>query len=102
MIMGIVGWLVVALIVGYIASRFVNLHGDDPRFGFAAAIAGALVAAIVYTLVSGAGVTAFNIWSLIWAAVGAVVAITIWHVVRSRFASHDVGTRRSSYSYTGR
>jgi uncharacterized membrane protein YeaQ/YmgE (transglycosylase-associated protein family) len=102
MILGIIGWLIVAMVVGFIASRLVDLHGDDPRLGFGAAVAGALVAAIGYTLISGAGVTAFNVWSLIWAAIGAVVATVVWHAVRSRFVSHDVGTRRSSYSYTGR
>ena len=102
MILGIIEWLIVALVVGFIASRLVDLHGDDPRLGFGAALAGALVAAIGYTLVSGAGVSAWNLWSLIWATVGAVVASTVWHAVRSRFVSHDVGTRRNSYSYTGR
>ena len=102
MILGIIGWLIVAMVVGFVASRLVDLHGDDPRLGYGVAVAGALVGAIAYTLVSGAGVSGFNVWSLIWAAVGAVVACVAWHAVRSRFVSHDVGTRRSSYSYTGR
>ena len=102
MILGIIGWLIVAIVVGFIASRLVDLHGDDPLFGFGAAVAGALVAATVYTLVTGAGVSAWNLWSLIWATVGAVVASALWHAVRSRYVSHDVGTRRSSYSTTGR
>ena len=103
MVLGIIAaWLVVGLVVGYIASRVVDLHGDDPRFGFAAAGAGALVGAVAYTLSSGATMSAWNPWSFVWAAVGATGAVIIWHAVRSRFVSHESQTRRSSYSYTGR
>ena len=45
MIFGIIGWLAVALLVGFIASKVVDLHGDDPRLGYVAACAGAVVAA---------------------------------------------------------
>ncbi len=102
MILGIISWLVVALLVGFIAGKVVNLRGDDPRLGFAAACGGALVAAVLYTVISGAGVSAWNPWSLLAAATGAVIAVAGWHVVRSRSISHESHTRRSSYSSTGR
>ena len=103
MVLGIIAaWLAVGLVVGFIASRVVNLHGDDPRFGLAAAGAGALVGAVAYTLSSGATMSAWNLWSFVWAAVGAVVAVIVWHGVRSRFVSRESQTNRSSYSYTGR
>lgn len=102
MILGIIGWLVMALLVGFIASKFVNLRGDDPRLGLAAACAGAIVAAVLYTLISGTGVAAWNPWSLLAAATGAVVGVIGWHIVRSRSISHESHTRRSSYSSTGR
>jgi len=102
MILGIISWLVVAILVGFTASKVVNLRGDDPRLGFAAACGGALVAAVLYTLISGASVSAWNPWSLLMAATGAVVAVAGWHVVRSRSISRESYTRRSSYSSTGR
>ena len=103
MIFGIVSWLLVALVVGFVASKVVNLRGDDPRLGVAAACAGGLVAAVLYTLISGAGVSAWNPAALTAAAVGAVLGVVAWHVVRSRTISHDNNfTRRSSYSSTGR
>ena len=103
MVLGIIAaWLAAGLVVGFIVSRMIDLHGDDPRFGFAAACAGALVGAVGYTLASSASMSAWNLWSFVWAAVGAAVAVLIYHAVRSRFVSRDVGTRRSSYSYTGR
>jgi uncharacterized membrane protein YeaQ/YmgE (transglycosylase-associated protein family) len=101
MILGIISWLVVALIVGFIASKVVNLRGDDPLLGFAAACGGALIAAVFYTLISGAGVSAWNPWSLLMAATGAIIGVAGWHVVRSRSISRESHTRRSSYSSTG-
>ena len=98
----IAAWLVVGVVVGYIASRVVDLHGDDPRFGFAAAGAGALVGAVAYTLASAAAMSAWNLSSFVWAAIGAAAAVIVWHAVRSRSVSRETQTRRSSYSYYGR
>jgi uncharacterized membrane protein YeaQ/YmgE (transglycosylase-associated protein family) len=102
MIIAIIGWIVVGLLVGLAASKFIDLRGDDPRLGFAAACGGALVAAILYTLSSGAGVSAWIPWSLFAAAIGAIAGVFSWHLVRSRSISRDGYTRRSSYSSTGR
>ena len=102
MILGIVSWLAVALLVGFIASKIVNLGGDDPRLGMAAAGAGAIGAAVVYTVISGSGVSAWNPWGLLAAATGAVIGVVAWHGVRSRSISRESYTRRSSYSTTGR
>jgi uncharacterized membrane protein YeaQ/YmgE (transglycosylase-associated protein family) len=97
MILGIIGWLVLGLLVGFVVSKFVDLHGDDPILGIGAAVGGAFVAAILYTVISGAGVSAWNPWSLLWAAVGSVAGVTTCHVIRSRYVSREAYSRRSSY-----
>jgi uncharacterized membrane protein YeaQ/YmgE (transglycosylase-associated protein family) len=97
MILGILGWLIVGLIVGFVASKVINLRGDDPKLGTAAACGGALVMGVLYTLISGVAVRPWNIWSLLSALIGAVVAVAVWHGVRARFVSHDVQTVRRSY-----
>jgi uncharacterized membrane protein YeaQ/YmgE (transglycosylase-associated protein family) len=102
MILGIISWLVVALLVGFIASKIVNLRGDDPRLGFAAACAGGIVGAVLYTIISQAPVSAWNPWSLLTATVGAIIGVVAWHAIRSRSISRESYTRRSSYSSTGR
>ena len=94
---GILGWIAVGLIVGFLASKAVNLRGDDPRLGIGAAAGGALFAAVLYTVISGDGVSAWNTWSLLCAAAGALVAVVIFHAVRSRSISHASQTSRSSY-----
>jgi uncharacterized membrane protein YeaQ/YmgE (transglycosylase-associated protein family) len=98
MIIGIiVGWIAIGLVVGLIASKFVDLHGDDPRLGFGVACGGAVVAAALYSIISGAGVSAWHGWALLFAVMGAAGAAVAWHLVRSRFVSRESYTTRRSY-----
>ena len=97
MFVGLLGWVVLGLIVGFVASKFVNLRGDDPRFGIGVAALGAVVAGAAYSIISGDGVSPWNLWSLIFAAAGAVVGAVAWHAVRSRSISKAPYTHRSSY-----
>ncbi len=97
MIMGVFGWVVVGLLVGFIASKIVNLHGDDPMGGIGVATIAAVVMAAAYTIISGDGVSAWNLWSIIFAAMGAIAGVITWHLVRSRFVSRAPQTSRRSY-----
>jgi uncharacterized membrane protein YeaQ/YmgE (transglycosylase-associated protein family) len=86
MLMGIIGWVIVGLIAGFAASKFVNLRGDDPNIGIGLGGVGAVVGGALYSVISGAGVTAFNIWSLLFACIGAAAAVGTWHAMRRRSA----------------
>ena len=97
MLFGIIGWIVVGLVVGFIVSKLVNLRGDDPRLSIGVAAVGAVVAAALYSLISGAGVSPWNPWSLFWATIGAVIGAVAWHAVRSRYISHARYEPRRSY-----
>jgi uncharacterized membrane protein YeaQ/YmgE (transglycosylase-associated protein family) len=97
LIVGVFGWVVIGVIVGFVVSKFVNLRGDDPKLGIAAAVAGAIMAAVLHTMISGTAVSTWNTWSAIWAALGATIAVVIFHLVRSRTISHEVQTSRRSY-----
>jgi uncharacterized membrane protein YeaQ/YmgE (transglycosylase-associated protein family) len=97
MFLGILGWIVVGLIVGFIVSRVVNLRGDDPRMGIGAAVGGAVAAGALYSMISAGGVTAWNLWGLMWAAIGSVLAVVLWHLIRSRTISHERYVPRRSY-----
>lgn len=96
-LLAIVEWVVVGLIVGFIASKVVNLRGDDPRLGILAAAGGAVVAAALYTFFSGAGMGAWRPWALAWAAAGGIFGALVWHGVRSRYVSHERYVPRRSY-----
>ena len=97
MLMGIVGWVIVGLAVGFIVSKVLDLHGDDPLLGIGMSVGGAVVFAVIYTVISGAGVSSFNLWSLLFAAIGAGVGTAAWHLIRSKSVSHAPYSRRSSH-----
>ena len=97
MILGVVGWIVIGFVIGFTTSKIIDLHGDDPMLGTGVACGGAVLAGVVYTIVSGAGVSAWNVRSLMYAAIGAAVTLIVWHAVRARFVSREPYTRRSSY-----
>jgi len=97
MLLGLVGWVAVGLIIGFIVSKFLDLHGDDPNLGIGVAAASAIIVAGAYSWLSGAGVSAWNVWSLLFAAIGAVAGLVVWHGIRSRYVSRTPHTRRRSY-----
>lgn len=90
-------WLITGIVVGFIASKIVNLRGDDPRLGMAAAAIAAIITGWLYCLIRGVAISGFNLRSIIAAAIAAVVVAIFWHLVRSRFISHDAYTTRQSY-----
>lgn len=96
MVAGIIGWVVVGVLVGFVSSKLVNLRGDDPKLGMIAAVLGAVVGAIVYRLASGVEVRGWNAHSLLAAAVGAAAATVLWHAIRSRTISHITHAPRRS------
>jgi hypothetical protein len=97
MFLGLVGWVVVGLVVGFIVSKVLDLHGDDPKLGIGVAAAGAVVGGFLYSLVSGAPVSAWNFWSIVFAAVGGGAGAAVWHGVRSRYVSRSSYSVRRSY-----
>jgi hypothetical protein len=97
MFLGFLGWVVVGLVVGFIVSKALNLHGDDPKLGIGVAVGGAIVGGFLYSVIGGAAVSAWNPWSILSAAVGAGAGAAIWHGVRSRYVSRGGYTPRRSY-----
>jgi uncharacterized membrane protein YeaQ/YmgE (transglycosylase-associated protein family) len=86
MLIGVVGWVVLGIIVGFIASKVVSLRGDDPRMGIVASAGGALVGGCLYSFFSGMAVTSFNPKSLLFAAIAAVVVLVAFHSWRWKVA----------------
>jgi uncharacterized membrane protein YeaQ/YmgE (transglycosylase-associated protein family) len=80
--MGIIAWIIVGLIAGALAKLV--LPGDDPG-GFIVTIligiVGAFVGGFVFNLFGGAGVSGFNIWSILVATVGAIILLLIYRLV---------------------
>jgi uncharacterized membrane protein YeaQ/YmgE (transglycosylase-associated protein family) len=83
MFIGLISWIIVGLIVGFIASKNVKLHGDDPKLGLACGAVGAVTGGVLYRIVSGADL-GFSLWSILSASLGAIVVVVAWHVMRRR------------------
>jgi len=87
--MGILSWIIVGLIAGLLGKLI--MPGDDPGgiiVTILLGIAGAFVGGFVFNLFGGAGVTGFNIWSIIVATIGAIILLAIYRAL--------VGGRRAT------
>jgi uncharacterized membrane protein YeaQ/YmgE (transglycosylase-associated protein family) len=87
MVMGVIGWIVLGLIAGFIASKLVNKRGEGLPFDILLGIVGAVIGGWIFNAVGSAGVTGFNLWSLFVAVIGAVALLVVWHALR-RSVSH--------------
>ena len=83
--MGILAWIVVGLIAGALAKLI--MPGDDPGgiiVTIIIGIVGAFVGGFVVNLLGGAGVSGFNIWSILVATLGAIILLAIYRLVAPR------------------
>ena len=79
--MSIIGWIVLGLISGWIASKIVNRSGEGFFLDIILGIVGAIVGGFIFNAVGSVGVTGFNIWSMLVAIVGAVIVLWIYHAL---------------------
>jgi uncharacterized membrane protein YeaQ/YmgE (transglycosylase-associated protein family) len=77
--MGILSWIILGLIAGWIASKIVNKTGSGMFMDIALGVVGAIVGGILAGLVGLGGVTGVNIGSIIIAVIGAVIVLWVYH-----------------------
>jgi uncharacterized membrane protein YeaQ/YmgE (transglycosylase-associated protein family) len=82
--MGIISWLILGLIAGFIGSKLVNKRGDGLILDIVLGIVGAFVGGFIFHLLGFAGVSGLNLWSMLVAVIGAVVVLVIYHAVAGR------------------
>ena len=84
--MSIIGWLILGLIAGFIASKIVNKSGESIVIDIVLGIIGAGVGGFLFSFFGAAPVTGLNTYSMIVAVVGAIVVLFIYHDVTGRRA----------------
>jgi len=84
--MSIIGWLVLGLIAGFIASKIVNNAGEGPLLDIVLGIVGALVGGFLFNQFGAVGVTGFNLYSMGVAVIGAIVVLVLYHALFARRA----------------
>ena len=82
--MGIVSWIILGLIAGFIGSKIVDKQGQGLWLNIALGVVGALVGGFLFDLFGATGVTGFNIYSMIVAVVGSTVVLLIYNAVTGR------------------
>lgn len=83
MFMGIVSWIVLGLIAGFIASKIVNKRGEGPSLDILLGIIGAVIGGWFFSAAGATGVTGLNVWSVMVAVVGALALVAAGHAIRS-------------------
>ncbi len=80
--MGILTWVIIGLVAGLLGKLI--MPGDDPGgiiVTILLGIVGAFVGRFVVNLFGGAGVTGFNIWSVLVATLGAIILLAIYRAL---------------------
>jgi uncharacterized membrane protein YeaQ/YmgE (transglycosylase-associated protein family) len=84
--MGILSWLVVGLIAGFIGSKVVNRSGEGLVRDVILGVIGAVVGDAIFTELGLVGVTGVNPTSIVIAAIGAIVVLVVYHLLTSQRA----------------
>ena len=91
--MSIIGWIVLGLIAGFIASKIVNKRGEGILLDVVLGIVGAIAGGWVFSLFGATGATGLNLYSLLVAVVGAVLVLLAYHAIEGATHRHHHAVR---------
>lgn len=84
--MGILAWIFVGLIAGFLASKVVNRTGEGMVRDILLGVVGAIVGGWIFNAMGEPGVNGVNIYSILVAFVGGVVVLVLYHALFGRRA----------------
>ncbi|MCW2275980.1 GlsB/YeaQ/YmgE family stress response membrane protein [Rhodoblastus acidophilus] len=76
--MGLLSWIILGAIAGFVGSKLVHGSGQGLLLNVALGIVGALVGGYLATLLGMGGVSGFNLWSVIVSIAGAVIVLVVY------------------------
>ena len=82
--MSFLAWIILGLVAGFIGSKLVNKRGEGLILDIVLGIIGAVAGGWLFNMFGASGVTGLNLYSLLVAVVGAVIALVLYHAVRAR------------------
>lgn len=85
--MGVIAWLIMGLISGFIASKLVNKQGEGALMDIVLGIVGAFVGGFIAKPLGFDGISGFDIRSILISVVGAVVVLVVYHALQKRGAA---------------
>ena len=77
--MSIIGWIILGLIAGFIASKIVNKTGLGFFVDLFLGIVGAIVGGVIFSALGASGITGLNLYSMVVAVIGAVIVLVAYH-----------------------
>jgi len=80
--MSFLAWIILGLVAGFIGSKLVNKRGEGVILDIVLGIIGAVAGGWLFNMFGASGVTGLNLYSLLVAVVGAVIALVLYHAVR--------------------
>jgi uncharacterized membrane protein YeaQ/YmgE (transglycosylase-associated protein family) len=84
--MSLLAWIILGLVAGFVASKIVNQSGEGFVLDIVLGIVGAVTGGWVFHAFGRAGVTGFNLYSLLVAVAGSVLLLVVFHAVMGRRA----------------
>jgi uncharacterized membrane protein YeaQ/YmgE (transglycosylase-associated protein family) len=82
--MGIISWIILGLIAGFIGSKIVDKQGQGFWLNIALGIVGALVGGFLFDQLGASGVTGLNVYSMLVAIIGSIVVLLLYNAVTGR------------------
>ena len=82
--MSIIGWLILGLIAGFVASKIVNKTGEGLVLDIIVGIVGAVVGGYLFTVFGAEPVTGLNIYSMVVAVLCAIAVLLLYHLIVGR------------------
>jgi uncharacterized membrane protein YeaQ/YmgE (transglycosylase-associated protein family) len=82
--MSFIGWLIMGLVAGFIASKLVNKQGEGMFMDIVLGIIGAVVGGFVANLLGFTGITGLDLYSILVSVVGAVIVLVVYHAMTRR------------------
>ena len=80
--MSLLGWIILGLISGFLASKIVNKTGEGLLLDIVLGIVGAVVGGWLFNQFVHAGVTGLNLYSVLVSVAGAIVVLVLYHAIR--------------------
>jgi uncharacterized membrane protein YeaQ/YmgE (transglycosylase-associated protein family) len=82
--MSVIGWIILGLIAGFIASKIVNRSGEGLILDIILGIVGAVVGGWLFSFFGAEGVSGLNLYSMVVAIIGAIVVLFIYHAITGK------------------
>ena len=79
--MGLISWIILGLIAGFIGSKIVNRTGEGILLDIVLGVVGAVIGGYLFNAFGAVGVTGLNLWSLLVAVIGAVVVLVVYRMI---------------------